>query len=93
MGDNIVYIFVVLSGMDVPEYHIVPGRIVAKTITREHQEWLDTPGRNGQKHNDNSIRKFSDAEQKRIVDRIESLFGKLDEAKEKAQAVVDGFEE
>ena len=31
-------------------------------------------------------------EQKRIVDRIESLFSKLDEAKEKAQAVVDGFE-
>lgn len=31
-------------------------------------------------------------EQRRIVDRIESLFAKLDEAKEKAQAVVDGFE-
>lgn len=32
------------------------------------------------------------AEQQRIVDRIESLFAKLDEAKEKAQAVVGGFE-
>lgn len=32
------------------------------------------------------------SEQQRIVDRIESLFAKLDEAKEKAQAVVDGFE-
>ena len=32
------------------------------------------------------------AEQQRIVDRIESWFSKLDEAKEKAQAVVDGFE-
>ena len=31
-------------------------------------------------------------EQQRIVDRIESLFSKLDEAKEKAQVVVDGFE-
>ena len=31
-------------------------------------------------------------EQCRIVDRIESIFTKLDEAKEKAQAVVDGFE-
>ena len=31
-------------------------------------------------------------EQHRIADRIESLFAKLDEAKEKAQAVVDGFE-
>lgn len=32
------------------------------------------------------------AEQQRIVDRIESLFARLDEAKEKAQAVVDSFE-
>lgn len=32
------------------------------------------------------------AEQQRIVDRIESLFAKLDEAKEKAQAVGDSFE-
>lgn len=31
-------------------------------------------------------------EQQRIVDRIESIFVKLDEAKEKAQSVVDGFE-
>ncbi len=31
-------------------------------------------------------------EQRRIVSRIESLFAKLDAAKEKAQAVVDGFE-
>ena len=32
------------------------------------------------------------AEQQRIVNRIESMFSKLDEAKEKAQNVVDGFE-
>lgn len=32
------------------------------------------------------------AEQQRIVDRIESLFSKLDEAKEKAQAALDSFE-
>ena len=31
-------------------------------------------------------------EQKRIVSRIESLFTKLDEARDKAQSVVDGFE-
>lgn len=31
-------------------------------------------------------------EQQRIVDRIESLFAKLDEAKEKAQATLDSFE-
>lgn len=32
------------------------------------------------------------AEQKRIVSRIESMFTKLDEATDKAQSVVDGFE-
>lgn len=32
-------------------------------------------------------------EQQRIVGRIENLFAKLDEAKEKTQAVVDGFED
>ncbi|MBQ3825477.1 MAG: restriction endonuclease subunit S [Spirochaetaceae bacterium] len=32
------------------------------------------------------------AEQQRIVSRIESLFTKLEEAKDKAQSVVDGFE-
>ena len=32
------------------------------------------------------------AEQRRIVDRIEYLFAKLDEAKEKAQSVLDSFE-
>lgn len=31
-------------------------------------------------------------EQQRIVDRVESLFAKLDEAREKAEAVLDGFE-
>jgi len=33
------------------------------------------------------------AEQQRIVERIKNIFAKLDEAKEKAQAVVDGFEQ
>ena len=32
------------------------------------------------------------AEQKRIVNRIETMFAKLDEAKEKAQSVLDSFE-
>lgn len=34
----------------------------------------------------------SRSEQRRVVERIERLFAKLDEAKEKARAVVDGFE-
>ena len=33
------------------------------------------------------------AEQQRIVDRVESLFAKLEAAREKAQSVVDGYED
>ena len=64
IGDNIVYIFVSLNELDNPEYHIVPSKIVAETIKREHSEWLNTLGRNGQKHNDNPMRKFNDKDDK-----------------------------
>lgn len=60
VGDNIVYVFVSLNELDTPEYHIVPSKIVAETITKEHQKWLDTPGKNGIKHNDTNIRDFFD---------------------------------
>lgn len=59
-GDNIFYVFVSLNEMDSPEYHIVPSHVVADTIASEHKKWLDTPGKNGQQHNDSDIRKFSD---------------------------------
>ena len=60
--DNVIYVFVSLNKLDNPEYHIVPRKIVAEQIKESHQNWLNTLGRNGQEHNDNSIRKFSDKE-------------------------------
>lgn len=60
IGDNIFYIFVSLNELDSPEYHIVPSHIVANTIKDSHQNWLKTLGKNGQKHNDNPMRKFND---------------------------------
>lgn len=63
-GDNIIYFLVSLNELEQPEYHIVPSRIVAKTIREDHEKWLATPGRHGQKHNDNSIRKFNDPDDK-----------------------------
>lgn len=59
-GDNIIYIFVSLNELEAPEYHIVPSCVVAERLRREHQEWLNTPGRHGQKHNDNNMRIFRD---------------------------------
>lgn len=61
---NIIYIFVSLNELDAPEYHIVPSDIVADTIKKEHAKWLKTPGRNGQQHNDTTIRTFTDKENK-----------------------------
>lgn len=63
-GDNIIYFLVSLNELEQPEYHIVPSKIVAKSIRENHAEWLATPGRNGQPHNDNPIRKFSDFDDK-----------------------------
>ena len=64
IGDNIIYFFVSLNELDIPEYHIVPSKVVAKSVKESHQLWLDTPGKKGQKRKDNPIRKFSDIEDK-----------------------------
>lgn len=58
--DNVIYIFVKINGLETPEYHIVPSWIVSETLKKSHQEWLLKPGKDGQLHNDNSIRIFSD---------------------------------
>lgn len=62
VGDNIFYVFVSLNELETPEYHIVPSKIVARTIKESHQKWLETPGKKGQKHNDTNIRVFTDDE-------------------------------
>lgn len=60
MGDNIFYVFVHLNGLGTPDYHIVPSAYVAKKVKEDHQRWLATPGRKGQKHNDTTARDFDD---------------------------------
>lgn len=58
--ENVFYVFVLLNELEAPEYHIVPSKMVADTLKASHQEWLNTPGKNGQTHNDTSIRVFWD---------------------------------
>ena len=56
---RLFYVFVhlgTLSGH--PEFHIVPSKVVAKYITESHANWLKTPGKQGQAHRDNNMRKF-----------------------------------
>lgn len=59
-SENFFYVFVSLNYLEQPEFHIVPSEIVARRIKVSHEEWLATPGRNGQQHNDTDIRRFED---------------------------------
>jgi len=64
-SDDLFYVFVNLVAVGkLPEYYIVPSKIVADTVKAGHKAWLDTPGKNGQEHNDNPMRMFEDKEQK-----------------------------
>ena len=60
---NLFYVFVNLNGFDgKPTYHVVPSMVVAEHCQRTHREWLNTPGRGGQVHQDTPMRVFLDPE-------------------------------
>ncbi len=62
-NENFFYIFINLFNEDKrPEFFIIHSKELAKKIKNGHQSWLETPGRKGQKHNENSMRQFSDKE-------------------------------
>lgn len=71
-ADNLFYIFVNLNHGGVPDYYIVPSKVVADTIREYYKVWLKTPGRNGQKHRENPMRTFKDDE-KTYLDRWDLL--------------------
>lgn len=55
------YVFVSLENpMDRPRFHIVPSRVVAERTRKGYEQWLATPGRKGQKHQDTAVRQFAD---------------------------------
>jgi len=63
-ADNLFYVLVNLNnGRKAPDYFVVPSSVVAEQVKSGHQNWLGTPGRNGQAHKDNTIRKFADIEE------------------------------
>lgn len=60
-ASGLFYVFVNLKGLtERPEYFIVPSQKVASFVKKNHADWLATPGRNGQKHNDTTMRQFHD---------------------------------
>lgn len=58
-ADSLFYVFVDLKDR-VPAFHVVPSTVVAHSVKTGHAEWLATPGRRGQPHNDSSMRMFRD---------------------------------
>jgi len=64
-ADNLYYVFVNLNDNETaPDYFIVSSIDVAKHTKESHAVWLNTPGRSGQAHNDTTMRKFSDQNEK-----------------------------
>jgi hypothetical protein len=60
VSNTLFYVFVSLNGIGMPDYHIVPSCVVAETISKEHAQWLKTPGKNGIMRNDTNMRAFTD---------------------------------
>ncbi len=59
--DNLIYIFTNLNGLnELPDYYVVPSKVVADQVKTSHKEWLITPGKKGQSHKDTSLRTFRD---------------------------------
>ena len=60
LGENIYYVFVSLNEKDSPDYYILPSRLVAKSVSKSHADFLDgKTTKNGKKGGDTAIRKFS----------------------------------
>lgn len=58
-GENF---FWVLAGIPEPlsqssfQYYIIPAKEMSENIFKGHRDWLETPGKKGQAHNDSKIR-------------------------------------
>ena len=56
VSDSVFYVFVHLHELEIPTYYIVPSKIVAETISKSHQTWLNSPSKSGQPHKDSNLR-------------------------------------
>jgi len=70
---KLFYVFVSLNeGKTRPDYFIFPSSHVARFVRKNHEKWLNTPGKRGQKHNPNKVRHWRDEENK-YLERWELL--------------------
>lgn len=57
-SDNLFYVLVNMNEGEMPNYFIVPSTVVASKMKEGYKLWLNTPGKNGQKHNPTTMRTF-----------------------------------
>lgn len=55
---TLFYVFVGLDADVPPRFYVVPSPVVARTVKKDYQEWMGTPGRNGKPHGISTIRIF-----------------------------------
>ncbi len=67
ISPNLFYVFVCLNdGIEHPDFFIVSSKEVAEFVSKDHKNYLDTPGKKGQQHQDGKMRIFKDVEEKYI---------------------------
>ena len=67
------YVFVLLGDAgEHPQYHVVTSQDVANHLKADHERWLNTPGKGGRKHVDNTVRVFA-IEDDRYLERWDLL--------------------
>jgi hypothetical protein len=59
--DGLFYAFVDLEKPDAVVTYVMPSAVVATTLRKTHADWLKAPGRAGQPHNDNDMRRVRPA--------------------------------
>lgn len=57
---NLYFIFVNIISDIQQEYFIISSKKLAKLIKENHQKWLNSPNKKGEKHNQTDMREFSD---------------------------------
>lgn len=58
-SDNLFYVLVNIKGTQMPDYFIVPSKVVAERIKSDYEQWISTPGKKGQQRNETTMRIFT----------------------------------
>lgn len=57
-GDNIYYVLLCLNELEQPEYYIVESELIADSMQKGYQQWLQEEGKKEKRH-ETTMRKFT----------------------------------